>query len=269
MRLGIGSYTFTWAIGVPGHAPTLPMNAFGLLDEAIRLGVRVVQYCDNLPLGDLDARSLVMLHARASEARIAIELGTRGLDPGNLRAYLGLARGLGCDFLRVVIDRAGVEPTPEEAVAQLRLVLPEFEQAGVRIAIENHDRFSSRTLARIVEQLGPHRVGVCLDTVNSFGALEGPEVVVSTLAPYVLNLHIKDFNVERVSSAMGFEIRGCPAGRGRLNVAWILEQLRAAGRDPNAILELWTPYGPDLAATIAREAAWADESIGHLRRLIP
>ena len=269
MRLGIGTYTFAWAIGVPGFPPTQPMTAFALLDAAGRLGVRVVQFCDNLPLVTLTGPELNAMRQCARELGLEIELGTRGLAPENLRAHLRLVRLFGGRVLRLVIDAAGDEPSPAEAVARLRPMLPEFASAGVCLALENHDRFSSATLVSMVEQLGREQVGICLDTVNSFGALEGPEVVVGTLAPYTLNLHVKDFIIARVSSQMGFTITGSAAGQGRLDIPWLLAQLRGAGRDVNAILELWTPAAATLEDTIAREAAWAKASIAFLRRLIP
>jgi len=269
MRLGIGSYTFTWAVGVPGHPPARPLSAFDLLEAAARAGVRVVQFCDNLPLTALSARELESLIESARQRGLQIELGTRGIaDPQALLAHLEIARRAGAPFLRVVTDSPGHEPSPREVVERMRSVLPQFTEANVRLAIENHDRFSSATLAWLVEELGPEQVGICLDTVNSFGALEGPEVVVRTLAPYALNLHVKDFTIRRVDSQMGYRIDGCAAGRGRLNVPWLLGQLRATGRDVNAILELWTPYGPTLQETIAREAGWAEESLRYLRTLI-
>jgi sugar phosphate isomerase/epimerase len=116
--------------------------------------------------------------------------------------------------------------------------------AGVKLALENHDRFDSRTLAAIVVELGTEHAGVCLDTVNSFGALEGPAIVVPTLAPYTLSLHVKDFTVRRPPHQMGFVVEGCAAGAGRLDLPWILGVLRAAGRDVNAILETWVTPGP-------------------------
>jgi sugar phosphate isomerase/epimerase len=67
---------------------------------------------------------------------------------------------------------------------------------------------------------------------------------------------------------MGFAIEGTPAGRGRLDVPWLLRTLKEAGRDPNAILELWTPPEPTVEKTVAREDAWAAESIAYLRTLI-
>jgi 3-oxoisoapionate decarboxylase len=270
MKLGIGSYTYTWAVGVPGHEPPQPMTALALLRRARDLGAGVVQFCDNLPLTALSPAELDAFQAFAVEHGIEIELGTRGLvDQANLRAYLDLAQRFHASFVRIVVDSTGHEPAAPEVVSLLRPVLDHYAKAGVKLALENHDRFPAAVLAGVVEQLGPERIGICLDTVNSLGALEGPEQVVAALAPYALNLHVKDFTIQRVSSQMGFVVNGCPVGQGRLNVPWLLDQLRAARRNVNAIVELWTPFGPTIEATLARETAWAAESVLHLRRFIP
>src|SRR4051812_16392816 len=147
MRLGIGSYTFAWAIGGPGYPPRRPMDAFALLDEAVRLRVSVAQFCDNLPLTRLSAAELDRFQEKAARSGITLEVGTRGIGADNLRAHLALCRRFGSPFLRVVIDSPGDEPTPDQALARLRQILPEFVRAGVRLAIENHDRFTSESLA--------------------------------------------------------------------------------------------------------------------------
>lgn len=268
MRLGLSSYAYAWAIGVPGHTPAQPMDACTLVAEAQRLGVRVLQVCDNLPLIALPPEQLRAFERRVQEAGIAVELGMRGLRHDEVVAHLALARRLGSPFLRVVADSHGDEPSPAEVIARLRALLPEARRLGVRLALENHDRFTVRTLASIVEAAGRDEVGICLDTVNSFGALEGPEVVVRALAPYTVNLHLKDFAIQRVPSKMGFILTGAPAGEGQLDVPWVLEQLRAAGRDVNAILESWPPFGPTLEATIALERAWAETGVRNMRRFI-
>ena len=268
MRLGIGTYTFAWKIGVPGHTPPQPLSAWDLLETAVRLRVSLVQFCDNLPLVQLPKRELDSLARRVRDLGLEIELGTRGLSSGNLRANLQLAQRFGCNFLRLVIDSAGDEPSPEETVARLKPVLGEFETAGVRLAIENHDGFPSATLARIIQQLGPQRAGICLDTVNSFGALEGPESVVQNLAPYTLCLHVKDFTIRRPPHQMGFVVEGCPAGQGRLDLPWLLGALKVSTHPFNAILESWVTPGESLEETIARESAWADEGVRYLRRFI-
>jgi sugar phosphate isomerase/epimerase len=245
------------------------MDALGLLDKAAALGVRLVQVADNLPLGDLSAAELSVFEQRAATSGIGVEVGTRGISHANLRTYLRLAQRFNSPILRVVIDTADHHPEPDEVVSILKPLMPEFERAGVCLAIENHDRFKARALAGIVTCIGSPCVGVCLDTVNSFGALEGPEVVLQTLGPLVVSLHVKEFVVVRASHKMGFGVEGRPAGQGQLDVPWLLQQLRDLGRDVNAILELWTPPEPSLADTIAREDAWAVESVQYLRTLIP
>jgi len=269
MRLGIGSYTYTWAIGVPGHSPGRPVTARDLLDKARQLDVRVVQFADNLPLDRLSPAELEDIDRHAQEHEISVEVGTRGIGPAHLSRCVEIASHLRSAILRVIVDSGEHRPGEGEIVETVAGMVPQLRSAGICLAIENHDRFRARSLARIVERIGSMHVGICLDTVNSFGALEGPETVVETLGPWTVNLHVKDFAIERVSHAMGFVVEGKPAGRGRLNVPWLLEKLRALGRDPNAILELWTPPGATLEETIAREAEWAEDSIKYLRSLIP
>jgi 3-oxoisoapionate decarboxylase len=270
MRLGVGSYTYTWAIGVPGYAaPARPLTAEHLIARAAALGVRLVQICDNLPLDPHDLSAAETLAEQAARANVTLETGTRGIGVAHLRAQLGLARSLRAALLRVVIDTAEHHPDADEVMRLLGEVLPEFEQAGVTLAIENHDRFRVQELARIVTTLASPCLGVCLDTANSFGALEGPDVVVGALAPLTVSLHIKDFTLARLPHQMGFLIEGCPAGQGRLDLPWLLKALSEAGRAPDAVLELWTPPEAEVEQTIAKEARWAEESVAYLRTLLP
>ena len=136
------------------------------------------------------------------------------------------------------------------------------------MALENHDRFTTHDFLHILEIINSPYLGICLDTVNSFGALEGPEVVITALAPWTVNLHVKDFIIRRADHLMGFTIEGTPAGRGHLNIPSILEELVKHGRSPNAIIELWTPPETSLDETIAKEHCWAQESVRNLRAFI-
>lgn len=270
MRLGISTYACTWAIGVAGYrAPAAAMNGPRFLDWAAELGLSVVQIADNLPLDSLSCTELRDFVRHADELSISIEVGARGIDPAHIRTYLRIARECRSPILRVVVDTPEHHPSADEVVQILRCELPEFEANGVILALENHDRFTSRVLVRILEQLGSHSVGICLDTVNSFGALEGPEIVVSSLARWVVNLHLKDFRIRRASHMMGFLVEGCPAGQGQLNIAWLLSKLKEQRRDPNAILELWPSPEESIEKTIEKEKNWARSSVEYLRALIP
>lgn len=270
MRLGISTFAFMWGIGVSGYPPPPhPLSAEDLLQKALELGVKVVQYADNLPLSALTAERRAALLAQARAHGISIEIGTRGIHPDHMRDQLRLAQECGAPFVRVVVDTREHHPTPHEVAALLGDVLPDYERADVKIAIENHDRFKVRTLASIVETLNTPYVGICLDTVNSFGSLEGPEVVVDTLGPHVINLHVKEFVIRRADHSMGFTITGVPAGQGMLDLPWLIDKLGQFGRVPNAILEQWPAPEADSAATAAKESVWAAESIRYLRTLIP
>jgi sugar phosphate isomerase/epimerase len=270
MRVGIGSWTFPWAIGVRRFpSPPHPLNAQGLLAKAVELGVQVVQIANNLPLHTLDVADLEGLRSTARKHAITLEVGTRGMEPSRLVQYLEIAERLESKLVRTVVHADDSTPDITQAEEWLREVLPLFSARQIAIAIENHERHKARDLARLVERVGSPYVGICLDTVNSMGALESPAEVVRVLAPYVLNLHIKDFEMTRIESDMGFSIAGRPAGGGCLDIAWIVEELLKCGRTPNMILELWTPFCGSLAGTIALEDEWARQSIRFLRRCEP
>jgi sugar phosphate isomerase/epimerase len=269
MKLGIGSCTYPWAVGLPEYPPAQALTPTDLMKRALELDIRVVQFGDNMPLNGLEPGDLREITEFAYGNHIEIEVGTRGLEYEPLMLQVEIARHLDAKLLRVVPELEGQELKPDEVLARLRPVVRRLREMEMRLAIENYDRYPARILAHIVEELGPEHAGVCLDTANSFGALEGPEVVVETLAPYTINLHLKDFVIRRVKTQMGFVLSGAAVGQGRLNVPWILGKVRHAGHDDaNAIIELWTPLAGTLEATIATEQTWAEQSIAYLREFI-
>ncbi len=269
MQLGLGSYACAWAIGIAGYEPPeKPLDVFGLVRFANELGLKRVQIADNLPLHMLSTGERAALRRDAEAHGIAIEAGTRGIHNDHLQQYIAIAREMGSSLLRVVVDTPQHHPEPTEIIGLIKAALPALEAAGVVLAVENHDRFKARTLADMMATLNSPQVGICLDTVNSFGALEGPEVVVTALGPYVVNLHLKEFIVKRLDHNMGFALTGMPAGEGMLNIPWLLEMLHGYGCSFNAILELWPEPEATMAATVAKEQAWAAQSVRYLRSLI-
>ncbi|MBX6314127.1 MAG: sugar phosphate isomerase/epimerase [Isosphaeraceae bacterium] len=270
MRLGVGSYTFVWAVGVPGFpAPDRPLTAEGLLRKASELGVRVVQIADNLPLDDRGATGRAGLRRLAERLGIEIQVGTRGVRPDHLLGYLALAREFRSPVVRVVTDTDDDHPTPDEVVEAIRAVIPAYERAGVALAIENHDRFRGAVLADILKRVGSPLAGICLDTANSIGCLEDLPSLLASIGGQVVNLHVKDYQIRRAPHQKGFIVEGRPAGRGQLDIPWLLAELRSRGRDPDAILELWPPPESRIADSVAKEDAWAAESVRYLRRFIP
>ncbi len=266
MEAGISSYTFTWAIGVPGSEPENPMSVFDLIEMAKTLEIQVVQIADNLPLDQFSVQELQEIKRFSDQLGIQIEVGSRRMTLERLHKYLEIALIMNSPILRFVIDGPGFEPTLDEIHAIIKEIVPELEAQNIILVIENHDRLLAREFVEIVEKSGSKNVAICLDTVNSIGAGEGLETVIGLLAPLTRNLHVKEFSIRRVSHKMGFVIEGVPLGKGMLPVAELISKV--SEHCQSAILEQWTPPEGTIQKTIQKEKEWAEESIKYLKSIL-
>lgn len=267
MKIGIGSYTYTWAIGVPGYETENPMSAFGLMAKAGELKAQVVQFADNMPLHIYSNKKLDEILSFANERNLQIEVGTKGLFAENIERYIDIAKVMNSGILRIVIDDKDYTPSLEQIVKIIRPFIPQLESYEIKLAIENHDRLKCRDFVHIINMCNSPNVGICLDTVNSLGVPEGTEQVINELLPFTVNLHIKDFQIERLDHKNGFKVEGTPAGQGKLNIPFLLNKLESLKKCDSAILELWTPFDSDVRSTIAKEEVWAVESMNYLKQL--
>ena len=267
MQLGLSSYTYTWAVGVPGSMPARPATAYDLVDKAFASGLGLLQIADNLPLEGMSDEQLLDLYNYSSFRNVKIEMGSRGLTEEHTIRCLETAVILHSPVLRMVIDKQGFEPDLNNIISIIKGLLPELKSVNIKLAIENHDRFKAKEFEKIILSSGEEWVGICLDSVNSMGAGEGFETVSEILLPYTINLHIKDFTIFRVSHKMGFVIEGRPAGQGMLNIEKLVEKLSESNRCDSAILELWTPPETEIEETILKEEIWAGQSIRYLKTL--
>ncbi|MEJ7645536.1 MAG: TIM barrel protein [Chryseolinea sp.] len=267
MILGISSFTYGWAVGVPGNAPSIRLTAMDLVNKAIALNITCLQIGDNLPLHALDEYQREALRSLVVENNIRLEIGARTLTEGNLFSYISVARFFGSSFLRFVVDGDDYEPTIDTIIHVIREATPELTNAGITLGIENHDRFKAKELAEIMEKISDPHVGICLDCVNSLGAGEGLDYVTSILSPYTVNLHIKDFVISRLSHNMGFTVNGTPTGRGMIDVPGLLQALKPFDRCQSAVLEQWVPPEKTIEETIGKEEKWAFESLKYLQQL--
>jgi sugar phosphate isomerase/epimerase len=238
------------------------------LQKAADLGVRVVQLADDAQLHRLSDTELTSLRDAADRRGIDLELGLRGIAHDWLLSHLRVAVGLRAPLVRVIIEGTP-HPSTAEVVEALRAVVPEYARANVSLAIENHDHWPAASLAAMVEQIDSRHVGICLDTANSIGCAEGLETLLRVLGRWVINLHVKDVRIYRPPHRRGFFVEGCPAGQGQIDIPWVIGELLAQGRNPNAILEQWPPPEATIADSVAKEEAWATESVRYLRKLIP
>lgn len=266
MVLGISSFTYGWAVGETNAINSM-IDEITLLERTISFGLRCLQIGDNLPLHLLPRHRLANLRDISAMNRIRLEVGARRLTPENLIQYIDIASFLNARLLRFITDDGDYRPSQEEVAAIVRNALPRLTEYNIFLTLENHDRFKAKELASIVGAVDDERFGISLDCVNSIGAGEGFEWVSSVLIPYTINLHIKDFVIERVPYKMGFTVKGSPLGKGMLDVQHLMLELQKHGRCQSAILEQWVEPDTTVASTIKKEARWAEEGIQYLKAM--
>ena len=268
MRLGLSTYSFPWAIGASDFANQKLSGWNVLLKYALEKKITCIQFGDNYPLHKLTLEELDEIRETATENNITLEVGTSGLEFSNIQKYLSIAKHLDSRFLRVVIDGPHFYPGIEDVIKTISSLLPSLQEYNVCLAIENHDRFRAKDLEYIIQKTSIEYVGICLDTCNSLGAGEGIHEILPVLIPYTVNLHVKDFNIKRVSNKMGFNVCGAPAGEGILDIPWLLKEFTKYEKCRTATLELWMNEEKDTDTTIAQEKAWIEKSINYLKKYI-
>ena len=226
MKIGIGSYTYPWNVRAG-------MSAEKLLDEAIRLDANVLQLCENLQLSTLNWSSLA---ARAKDANVEIQIGTIGGGP-ELEQAATIGKIVGSSLIRLVIGPSYVAQSLQDVADSLKDGAKQCQEFGARLAIENHDFFTTGQIAELARKVGSG-TGVCVDTANSISNLEGTQSLISNFGDLAICLHAKDVIVEREIHLYGFRIFGVHAGKGYVDFPSLKVGL------PNlqtVILEQWTP----------------------------
>ncbi|SDL65072.1 sugar phosphate isomerase/epimerase family protein [Aliiruegeria lutimaris] len=268
MRLGLGSYAYRWNIGIKDQMPETPMTPFDVLDAAEALGLDLIQYADNMPLENLSAEELARLAALAREKGITLEVGTQCFNAKQVAEYIEICKVISSKILRVALDAEDAKQPVAALADQLRPLVEDAKAAGVRIAIENHFNYPSPLMVELLDAVDSDALGVCLDVANSICAKEWPEETITMLAPYTINLHLKDYVIEPDPYGVGFRIRGVPLGEGRADIPWILDELAHCDKDMSVIVEHWLPLGNSLDEAMAQEQPWLERTVAAGRKFI-
>jgi sugar phosphate isomerase/epimerase len=263
MAIGLSTYAFFWRTS---ERVAAPLSLHDMLKQTAELGGEVLQICDYPPVESLDAAQLADIRYTATDLGLELEVGTRGVQPAHLHRYLDICGQLGATLLRSMLHTATHKPTTNEAVVLLKEAMPAFESQGVTIALETYEQVSTTDLVRVIEGVGSAALGVCLDPANCVAGLELPHDVVEHTAPYVKNMHIKDFAFTRQAGWVGFNLAGCPLGEGLLDYDEMIAVVDPAARRINQIVEHWLPWQDDAETTCLIETQWTQHSVNYLRR---
>ena len=269
MKTGISSFTYCFACGSrPFTKPQHIMTPQDLIDRAVGLGADVVQFGDNMPLEVYSDEELKQIRIHAEKCGVELEAGMRKATSERLSEYIRITHIIGGRVLRVITDGIGFTPDLQDVCRIMASLIPELEESGVVLGIENHDRFSAREYAQMVETINHPQVGLTIDTVNSLSHEEPIDEVLKYMAPYCVCLHMKDYVIKRYNGGGGLKITGASPGTGRLDIRRCYEECKSkSDRNFNIILESWMEPCESLEDTLRIEDEWAAAGASFLKTL--
>jgi sugar phosphate isomerase/epimerase len=276
LQVGLNPYGLAYAVGLQGagtpRANPAPLGLDGFLDLARELKAT----CVEIHAPWLDASPVVRARARdACAAFGALPVVSTGLthQPGEtLETAIAHARAVGASLIRL-----GLTPVLEGSraawglrwpalVAHARETLareaPRAADAGVDIAIEDHQDFGSEELVEMAESAGAN-VGIVFDTGNAFAVGEDPVAFARRAVHRIRHLHLKDYVAQFTDE--GYRLIRCAIGDGAVPFAELRAILAAhrtltASVEPGALdarhirlftPDWWTGYPRRAAAELA------------------
>lgn len=108
--------------------------------------------------------------------------------------------------------------------ARIARAAPIVNRYRMPLGIENHKDWTAEEMVPLLKKYSSEYLGVCIDFGNNLALLDDPMELVDSLAPFVINTHIKDMGVEEYPD--GFLLSEVPLGQGILDLKRILSTLR-------------------------------------------
>jgi 3-oxoisoapionate decarboxylase len=271
MRIGLSVYGTTFGMGIDPQSGRPVISPRELMDKAINAGLEGVE----LPAFLMEAEDATSVARYAYERGLFITLETRGYDPNKLASAIDLGAQLGAGTIRTMVGGAklGGDRRPlagrwqsflQEVLAGLREATAIAERAGVNLAVENHQDLASEELLWLSQSIGSQRFGITLDTGSTLATAEEPVDFARRVAPYVQNVHLKDYQLYMCNE--GYRLVRCPLGQGVVDFPALFHIFSQACPHVSMSIELgalearhvrvladdyWPDYPPRSAAQLA------------------
>ena len=272
MRIGLAAYGTTFSMGLHPKSNRPRINAQQLMDQVLAANLQGVEIPVSL-LKDEDVASVAQA-ARAQGLFITLAAGGYTIEP--LREAIQLGAQLGAETVRTVVGGAKIggdrrplagrwQPFLQDVLAHLKEATAIAEQSGVNLAVENHQDLASEELLWLCESIASARFGITLDTGNPLATAEEPLDYFRRVAPYVKNVHLKDYSL--YLSEEGYRLVRCPLGQGGIDFPALFKILSLSCPNVTMSIELgalearhirvladdyWPDYPPRSAAQLAQ-----------------
>ncbi len=251
LRIGLSVAGTTFSMGLHPNAGRPPITARELMDQTVALGLAGVE----IPARMLEGDDAAAVGRHAAERDLFITLDTSGYDPDALRDVIELAVTLGAPTVRTVVGGAKIggdrrplagrwQPFLDQVHAGLRAAVVSAEAAGITLAVENHQDLASEELLWLCESIDSAHFGINLDTGNPLATAEEPVDYFRRVAPYVKNVHLKDYWTWW--SEEGYRLVRCPLGQGLTDFPVLLDILDATVPGVTMAVELGALQARDI-----------------------
>jgi sugar phosphate isomerase/epimerase len=271
MRVGLATSgsTYTWGLRPDSGRPRITPREY--IDYTASLGLDGVE----LPARMLADEDAAELGSYAAGKGLSVTIDTDGFDPDKLAGAVDIATRIGAATVRTVVGGAKIggdrrplagrwQPFLDEVQGKLRTAAATAEKAGVNLAVENHQDLASEELLWLCETIDSPHFGITLDAGNPLATAEEPIEFFRRVAPFVKNVHLKDYWVW--ISEEGYRLVRCPLGQGLVDFPAMLDILAAAAPQATFAIELaalqarhirvladdfWPDYPPRTSAQLA------------------
>lgn len=285
MRLGLDSYSYHRYFGelrAGEEDPGIRWSHGDFMGRAGELGLDGVslETC-YLPMEDPALAERLASQAAESGLELVLawghpgglQMGTSADAHRQMLNALKVAAAAGCRLVRIVVGTFthwGLEPEGPVLDRVVPLVTEGCERAaelGMELAVETHCDLTLGALCELLERVGRDDLGVVLDTANLVRIGEDLLAGTRRLAPVTRMLHVKDLLLAEADFGdPGGWWPCCALGDGDLDLRGALGELRAAGFDGLACVEVATlPEGANEDDVVARSVDWLRGAVGRRR----
>jgi 3-oxoisoapionate decarboxylase len=199
-----------------------------------------------------------------------LERGQKPSEYDDMVRSIERAVAIGADVMRVVGSsftwrKEPHGPQVKALIEQFRRAVPLAEQAGVKMAVENHIDFTGDEMVQLIEGVGSPNFGINFDTGNFLRLLDDPVKGMQKLAKYTFATHIKDLKINPDASPDDwYFFSSVPVGDGLIDNVALARMLKDANYQGFLAVEtdfLHPDYGDDEHAAIRK-------SVAGLRRIV-
>jgi sugar phosphate isomerase/epimerase len=246
MKVGIDSYSYHRLYGeiYPNQVdPGRRWEFEQCIEEAVRAeadGISL-ETCF-MPRFDAEylARLKDKLDERGLERMVAwghpdgLEGGRKPERAKEIVQHLATSKAVGGTVMRIVGSSLMFRDEPhgpqiERIGAILKETVKRAEDAGIRLAIENHIDFTADEILQILDHVGSAYLGVNFDSGNCLRVFEDPVAAARKLAKHTYSTHIKDIQPTTGSPRHWTFWASAPAGSGIIDMPGVVQALRDGG----------------------------------------